>query len=274
MLPAGGQRRWPIVALIAAILILCYASTLRGMAEQWWNDEDMGHGFAVPVVIAWIVWRERKRWMSLPLEPSAWGFVLLLGAMALHAAGALGGGLFAASLAFVVSVIGVIVCVAGFRWVRAWIFPLVLAFFMLPKLAIVYNQATLPLQLLASRMAAGMLTATGSAVIREGNILDVGGHRILVAEACSGIRYLLPLGFTALLLGYLFDSRAWMRLVLLAAAVPIAICANAVRVAVSGAVPAFAEGTAHEVAGAAIFTLCLASLIVVQRLFHRKASHA
>ena len=43
----------------------------RGMAEQWWNDEDMGHGFAVPLVVLWIIWRERGRWQSLPSKPSA-----------------------------------------------------------------------------------------------------------------------------------------------------------------------------------------------------------
>jgi len=269
-------KRWPIVALTAVILALCYASALRGMFDQWTNDEDMGHGFIVPFVIGWIVWRERRRWTSLRAEPNAWGFAILAAAAALHLAGVAGGGLFASSLAFVVSIAGAIVCLGGFAWLRVWWFPLLLALFMLPKLAIVYNQATLPLQLLASRMAAGILTATGSAVIRQGNILDVGGHRILVAEACNGIRYLLPLGFMALLLGYLFDSRAWMRFVLLAAAIPIAIGANALRVAAAGAVPALAEGTLHALAGTLIFGLCLATLILVQRVFHKpeKTSHA
>jgi exosortase/archaeosortase family protein len=84
----------------------------------------------------------------------------------------------------------------------------------------------------------------------------------------------------ALLFGYLFDSRAWMRVVLLCAAIPIAICANGVRVALAGAVPAFAEGKLHELSGAVIFALCLASLMVfkqgVQRLFHKpeETSHA
>jgi len=50
-----------MLLLIALALLAGYSSTLRGMALQWWNDEDMSHGFLVPIVIGWIVWRERDR---------------------------------------------------------------------------------------------------------------------------------------------------------------------------------------------------------------------
>jgi exosortase len=181
-------------------------------------------------------------------------------------------GLFVSSVAFLLSIAGAVLCLEGFARLRAWTFPLLLSLFMLPKLAIVYNQFTLPLQLLASRMAAGILTTSGAAVIRQGNILDVGGHKILVEEACNGIRYLLPLGFIGVVLGYVLDSRAWMRFVLLIAAVPIAICANAVRVAIAGAMPRFAEGTPHALSGVVIFMLCLAALIFIHRILSRQRS--
>ena len=62
-----------VVALCVAALAICYAPALRGMFDQWSMDEDISHGFAVPVVIAWIVWRERERWDKLSLQPSVWG---------------------------------------------------------------------------------------------------------------------------------------------------------------------------------------------------------
>jgi exosortase len=180
--------------------------------------------------------------------------------------GILGAGLFVESVAFVISIIGAILWIGGFAWLRAWALPLILALFMLPKLAVVYNQATLPLQLLASRLAAGMLTMTGVGVIRSGNILDVGGHQVAVAQACSGIRYLLPLGFMAVVFAYIADSRPWMRVALLAAAVPIAIAANALRVAFSAYSPKLAGGTLHDLMGVAIFVLCLGTLIPVRNI--------
>jgi exosortase len=266
------HRRVAIAGLAALTLLLCYASTLRGMFNQWWTDEDMSHGFAVPLVIAWIVWRERARWMTLPVSPTWWGFPLLAGAAAMQVISSLGLGLFASSVAFLISVIGAILCLGGFAFLRAWAFPLALSLFMLPKLAIVYNKTTLPLQLIASRLATGVLSATGFRVVREGVILDVAGHRVSVVEACSGVRYLLSLAFIAVVFAYLADVKAplkiWMRWALLAAAVPIAIVANAVRVAVAAAVPALDSGTPHEAAGWAVFVLCLFLIFAVHWTFN------
>jgi exosortase len=272
--------RKSVAVLTALALIICYACTLRGMFDQWRTDEDMSHGFLVPIVILWIIWRERERWRALPTEPSWWGSALLVSAAGLHFVGALGVGLFAGSVAFLLSIAGAVLCLGGFAWLRASAFPLALAVFMLPNLALVYNQTTLPLQLLASRIAAGILTGAGIGVIREGNILDVGGHRVAVVEACNGIRYLLSLGFTSCVLGYLFDSRPgskhamWpTQVVLLAAAVPIAIVANGARVAAAGWLPALEAGTPHLIAGWSIFVACMATLMVVRQLFNKVYVH-
>jgi len=265
--------RQAIVVLTAAVLLACYAPTLRGMFEQWSNDEDMSHGFLVPVVILWIVWRERERWPTLRSEPSGWGVALLAAAAGLQFAGLLGVGLFAGSLAFLLSVAGAVLGLGGFAWLRALAFPLLLTVFMLPKLAVVYNQVTLPLQLLASRIAAGFLTTAGIGVIREGNILDVGGHRVAVVEACSGIRYLLSLGFMAVVFAYLSDSKSWMRLALLVAAIPIAILANAVRVAAAGWLPALETGAAHTASGVVIFVFCLFTLVLLRQVFNKVYVH-
>ncbi|MCU1334680.1 MAG: eight transrane protein EpsH [Bryobacterales bacterium] len=261
--------RQGVIVLTAVALVSCYAPTLRGMVEQWSSDEDMSHGFLVPIVILWIVWRERERWRTLQPEPNAWGFALLASAAGLQFAGVLGVGLFAGSVGFLLSIAGAVLCLGGFPWLRALAFPLVLAVFMLPKLAVVYNQVTLPLQLLASRIAAGILTFAGIGVIREGNILDVGGHRVAVVEACNGIRYLLSLGFMAVVFAYLSDSKPWMRLALLGAAVPIAIVANGARVAAAGWLPSLEAGVPHAVAGWFIFVLCLVTLMLFRRLFNR-----
>ncbi len=262
------DRKFWIPALAAAVLLACYARFLSGMAAQWISDEDMGHGFVVPLVALWIVWHERAGWRALVSRPSAWGFAILAAAAGLHLAAALGAGLFAGSLAFLLSVAGVIVCLGGFPYLRAWAFPLFLALFMLPKLAIVYNQATLPLQLMASRLAVVLLNVAGYAATREGNILVLTHTRIAVAEACNGVRYLLPLGFLALVFAYLTDPKPWMRAALLAAAVPLAILANGLRVAAVAAYPALLEETLHMVTGIVIFTLSLALLAAIQRLIN------
>jgi exosortase len=271
------HKRWIFIAVTIVALLACYQRVLAGMFDQWSTDEDMGHGFFVPVGIGFVIWRERKRWSQLSLRPSPWGVTLMLLAVCMHLVSAVGAGLFAGSVALVLTIVGAVLCLGGIPLLRAWSFPLLLILFMLPKLAVLYNQATLPLQLLASQLAAGMLTMSGVAVLRTGNILDVGGHQVAVAEACSGIRYLLPLAFTGVIFAYLADKRPWMRLALLAWAIPVAIVANAVRVAFSAYSPKLADGTLHALLGTAIFVACLATFIPIRTLWNRvtrTATHA
>src|SRR5581483_3932045 len=220
----------------------------------------------VPLVIVWIIWRERDQWRMLRTSPSLWGLALLLAGALLQCISVLGAGLFAACLGLLITSVGVVLCLGGVAFLRRSAFLFVLSLFMLPKLAIVY-QRTLSLELLASHLAAGVLSFAGVGVIREGNILSVGGHRVLVAEACNGLRYLLPLGFVALLLGYLAQSRLWMRVALFLSAIPLAIGGNAIRVAVSACFPALSQGAPHSIGGWSIFVLCLIALVVLRRLF-------
>jgi len=257
-----------LIAILAiVVLALCYASIIGGMVHQWWTDEDMGYAFVVPLVIAWIVWRERARWPKLPIQSSLWGFAVLALAASLQVASVAGAGLFAGALALLVSIVGIVLCLLGRAWLRALAFPLLLMLFLLPKLAVVYNQVTLPLQLTATRLAGGMLSMVGFMVLRDGNILNVNGYSIAVVEACDGIRYLLPLGFLALLFAYAAGAKAWMRVAMLCAAIPTAIVANALRVAFSGLSPALTSGTPHALLGTLIFVLCLAMLAGIYRLF-------
>jgi exosortase len=266
------QRRLAILTSI--LLLFCYAATLRGMVEQWAIDDDMSHGFLVPVVIAWIVWQSRNKWATTAMEPSSWGWVLLALGFAFHFAGAVGGGLFSESVGFVLSIAGAVVALGGFAWLRLWAFPLFLTLFMLPKLAIAYNQLTLPLQLLASKMAAKILTVAGATVIRDGNILDVGGHKVAVEEACNGIRFLLPLVFLAFVFAYVSRSRWWTGATLALFAVPVAIVANAMRVAAAGYWPKLTDGVPHEALGVAIFIFCLLTFVPLQRVVESWRPHA
>jgi exosortase len=252
--------------LTAAALALCYAPYLRGMADQWCHDEDMGHAFAVLPVIAWLAWRERERLSAAAGVGSGWGIALMAAGAALHLAGAVGAGLFAGSLGLLVSAAGATAALGGLGLLRALAFPFLLALFMLPKLAMVYDQVTLPLQLLASRLAAWSLTAAGLGVVRDGNILHAGGHSVAVEEACSGIRYLMPLGFLALVFGYLTGERGWGRAALAMAAIPLAILANALRVALATMNPALAAGWPHALSGGFIFGFCLAGLVALHGL--------
>jgi exosortase len=114
------------------------------------------------------------------------------------------------------------------------------------------------------------LNWTGIPVLRDGNILELPHERLSVVEACSGIRSLLSLSFLALVYAYFFDRKIWMRWVLLAATIPIAIAANAARVTLTGVLSGYNAGLAHGAfhlfEGWVLFVTALGLLVTVHQL--------
>jgi len=267
------QFPWAQAAWFGAMLVACYAPVLYRLAKQWYSDADMGHGFFVPIVAAYIVWQRRQKLLAVRPAPSWWGLVpLIWGALQLYAA-TLGAELFLARTAFIISLIGVVLLLGGRPVLRLTAFPLGLLFFMVPIPAILYNQLTFRLQLLASSVAEMSLSLLGVPVLREGNILELANQRLSVVEACSGIRSLLTLAFLSLVCAYFFDRKVWMRGALLAATVPIAISANALRVTLTGLLtewnPELAEGVFHQLEGWVIFMLGLMMLAATHFAINR-----
>jgi EpsI family protein len=255
---------------VAALAMLCYWPVVQGLASEWRHDEDMGHGFLVPLAAGWIAWQQRKR--LAVMRPSAWGLVLVLAGAVLQFLGAVSLGLFVGALGLVCALAGILLAAGGLPWLRALAFPLFLLVFMLPKPDFVWTHVSLPLQLLASRLAALLVRLAGASVLREGNVLAVAGHRIAVEEACNGIRYLLSLGFVALLWGYVTGLRGRRLALLGACAVPVAILVNACRIAAVAVMCRYnyplAVGAFHDASGWAALALALVLLAGVGRAVH------
>jgi exosortase len=240
------------------------------MGVQWSTDENMGHGFFVPIMAGIIVWRSREALLAATPKPNGWGLVIVIWAAIQATLASLGAELFTARLAFVMALFGVVLCLGGKPYVKLLLFPLSLLLFMIPIPAIIYAALTLKLQMLASELGEILITAMGIPVLRAGNTLQLPSQTLDIAEACSGIRSLLSLGFLSLVYAYFMDKRVWMRWALLIATVPIAIAANGIRVAVTGLLSEintkYAQGTFHEMEGYLVFVIALCALFATHRL--------
>lgn len=276
--PARTKLSWQPVAWFGALLLLCYAPILYRMTMQWAHDENMGHGFFVPLVAGYIVWQRRHVLAETPVRSSRWGLVLVIWGACQAVIATLGAELFTARLAFVIALYGVVLYLGGKEWFKALLFPLLLLLFMIPIPAIIYAVLTLKLQMLAAALGEMLIEWMGIPVLRAGNTLQLPSQTLDIAEACSGIRSLLSLGFLSLVYAYFMDKRVWMRWALLIATVPIAIGANGIRVAVTGLLSEIdtklASGAYHEMEGYLVFLVALIALIVTHRLLNFVAKKA
>jgi len=263
---------WAAVAWFGVLLIAVYFPILSKLVLQWGTDDDVSHGFFVPLVAGYIAWQRREKLLNMEWKPAWWGIGLLVWAGFQAYLGMLGAELFLQRTAFLISLVAVLLILGGTAVVRQLAFPLLLLPFMIPLPTVVYNQITFPLQLFASWVAEKSLEVLNIPVIRDGNILELASQKLSVAEACSGIRSLLSLTFLSQVYAYFFDRKVWMRWVLLVATIPIAIIANSARVTLTGVFseidPSLAEGFFHEAEGWVIFVVALVILVVVHQVLN------
>jgi len=260
---------WQMVVLAGALAWL-YAPVLAHLVRQWMHDPNYSHGFFVPAFSAFVIWTEKRRLQQLPLRPSWTGLIVLAFALIVLTAGTLGAELFLSRSSFLLAIAGLVVLGYGWNYMRALLFPWLFLLLMIPIPAIVFNQITFPLQLLASRAAAHTLPLLGVPVLREGNIIQLPAMALEVAEACSGIRSLMSLTTLAIIYGYLMEPRTSFRVLLAVASIPIAVVANSLRIIGTGLLvqywdPDKAQGFFHTFSGWLIFVVSLILLFLLHR---------
>jgi len=260
---------------LALALAWLYGGTIPGLVRQWATDEDYSHGFFVLPLFAYFVWERRDRLRAAPLRPTALGLVVLAASLASFVAGQFGSELFLSRISLIGVLAGLVLFLAGGRHLRLLAFPLAFLLLMVPLPRIIFNHVAFPLQLLASQLGEMVISAAGVPVMREGNVLLLPNRALEVAEACSGIRSLISLLMLAIVLGYFGERRTWARALIAVAAVPIAVVANAIRVAGTGLAsywisPAAAEGFFHTFSGWVMFVLALAALLAFHRALEWK----
>ena len=256
--------------IIAALLLWLYSPTLSHLAAQWWDDPNFSHGFFVPLFSAFVVWQERNRLAALSKRPSWAGIWFLAFGLCVLIVGQMGAELFLSRVSLLIVLAGLIILFLGWTFFRTLLFPWAFLLLMIPLPAIVLNQITFPLQLLASKVASTTLPWMGVPVLREGNVIILPAMALEVAEACSGIRSLMSLAALAVIYGYLMERRVGIRVLLAVASVPIAVAANSLRIVGTGLLvqywdPDKAQGFFHEFSGWLIFVVSLAMLFLLHR---------
>ena len=163
---------------------------------------------------------------------------------------------------------GVVLTVFGWEKGRRHQLPVFHLVFMLALPSVVYWKLSIFLQGISSEIGVWIVAAMGIPVYLEGNIIDLGVYKLHVAEACSGLRYLFPILSFSYLTAILYRGPFWHKVLLFAAAAPIAVLMNSVRIGVIGILVnsygiEHAEGFTHFFEGWVIFLLCIAVLFLM-----------
>jgi exosortase len=258
------------LTVICLLILAVYYQVLVKLVTDWWQIPDFSHGFLVPLFAAYLVWEKRETLRGTQIAPSWSGIAVIALGLIVLLLGVYGSELFLSRVSLVILLAGLVLCFGGRQFLKELRFALLVLLLAIPIPAIVFNQITFPLQILASKLASALLPLFGVPVLREGNIIELPMMRLEVAEACSGIRSLMSLFTLAVFYGYFLEKSVWRRIALVLASIPIAMAANAVRIVGTGLCvqywdPDKALGFFHEFSGWVIFLVSLACLYTVHR---------
>lgn len=271
--PAIDAKDWARWAALLALMALLYADTLVDMARDWWNVPAWSQGMLLPPLAAYIAWMRRETTLAHPAVTDSRGLLLAGFASLMFLSGRLASEFFLTRISFVLMLAGLVWSLWGAARLKTLVFPLLLLAAMVPLPALFYNAAASPLQLFASKIATSLAQAAGISVHQDGNIIELAGVSLGVAEACSGLNSLSALVVGSLLLGFTSCTGTAARLVLFAISIPLAVAINVVRVTATAILAdynqEFAMGLYHLFSGWLVFLAGLGVLYALALLLHR-----
>ncbi|BCA79492.1 exosortase A [Desulfuromonas sp. AOP6] len=265
--------QWKIFILLFA-WTLVFWPVLPPMVEAWLSHSDNSHALLVPFISLYFAWGMREELTRIPLTPSVTGGVVLLISLLLYLVSLVGGIVVTARIMLVASLIGLIWCCLGGAMVRRLAFPLGFLFFMIPVPVTLLGMISFPLQMIATKISAGVISFCSIPVYREGNMLYFVNTQLEVAEACSGIRSIMSMVMLSVIFAYMATPGWWRKFALVLSAIPIAMLANIVRVSGTGVLAHFwgdqvARGFMHDFSGMAVFAFGLIVLFIEFSLINR-----
>jgi exosortase A len=224
-LPA--QWTVPLVHLALAWfgLVVLFAADWSDMAGQWWGSSTYNHILLIPFILGWLVAQRRHDVMRL--VPSGWwpGLVMFAGAGLLWLLGHFAGVAAARQLAIVLMAQASLAAIMGPYVVAGLLFPLGYMLFLVPL-----GDELIPLlQTLTARLTMLLLGWAHVPATIDGVFITTPAGYFEVAEACSGIKFLIAMIAYGALVCNLCFVRWQRRAAFMAVSIAVPILANGLR---------------------------------------------
>jgi len=242
------------IFILSILILAIYYPILMGIYAKVSTNEDYSHAFLMPFIAAYLIWEKRKSFKNAQIRPFWIGILLVIFTLLFSIYGVLGSDISAARISW-------------WLWLVILFLPILMLGFIIPLPNCVQAPLTMSLKLASSKLAAVIIRVVNIPVYLDGNILDLGHTQLQVVDACSGLRYVLPLIALGILCAYFFQKNIWKRVVLVFLTLPIAVLMNGLRVSLTAILsqwisPKAAEGFFHGFSGWLVFLLSFSLLMV------------
>jgi exosortase len=268
-----GRRELALVGCVFVSAILVCLPAARSIAYLFGRVDLYAHAYLMPLVAAYLTYLERHAIAAAlrRLAPPRLGPLLALLAACFELLMALGDVRFAAGLGIPLLLATAAYAAGGTALLKPLRLPLVFLALMAPLPGFLVDDLLAGLKRIVTEVAVEILYRTGQPIYHDGNRIEIPGHELFVADACSGLTSIVTLLPVACVVAYFLTRGVWRRVLVVAAVVPLAMLANIGRVVVtvklvSSIEPSAAQGLLHEGFGLATYAVGTLLLVGLARL--------
>jgi exosortase A len=216
---------WIALAVgIVAILVLFYG-TASHLVQIWYQSATFNHGFLILPIVGYLIWIKRGALSNTVPRPTWWGVGVILCGGTGWMLGNLGSVALVQQFGLVIMLQGMFLAVFGFAATRVILFALLYLFFAVPAGEFLIP----PLQDLTAQFVVRGLQLLGIPVFLDGIFISIPTGNFEVAEACSGVRFLIATVALGFLFGHLTYTSMTRKVLFLALSVVVPIVANGFR---------------------------------------------
>lgn len=218
------QRRILGITTVVALVGFVFLPTLQWLVQSWLGNPYYSHGFLVPVIAGYLIWRRR----DVVVKPWDAGLAVVALGVGLHIASMPWRLHLLSAAGLIVVIVGLVLTFVGRQAVERWTFPLAFLGTMIPLPFV--ERFSPPLEAFVARYATLFVRPLGIAATTIGSQVRLASAAFTVGAPCSGLRSIVALFTLTFLFVYIVRGPWWGKVALVAAALPIAIAANLMRV--------------------------------------------
>jgi exosortase len=256
------------VVILGLVAVLFY-STFAWLVYNWMNNSYYSHGFLVPLISGFFLWRSRDAFGKDNREPSSLGLIVLGISLVMYLVAQVWQAYHFSALALILLLAGLTLYFLGEKATRLAAFPLVFLLFMIPLPFI--NRLSPAMESFTTRVSTAGVRLLGIPAANMGSQIQLPNSSFTVGAACSGLNSVVALATLVVIFIYILEGPRLAKVILLVVAIPIAIAANIFRVSSILVIAHFFGAEAgmtyfHDYSSPVLFLLAFALLILASRL--------
>ncbi len=258
--------------IITTLLFCAYYPIIEPLLQRFGaRDSYYSHGYMVPFVSAYLVWRKRKELAALQPQGSYWGLFLIVVGLFIHVVSYFLKINFASYASFLIVLFGMSLFLGGWKITRVLLFPLIFLIFMFPLPRVAILGISFEMKLLASEISSWLINLMGIETSVSGSRIFYPGGFVLVGDPCSGLRSLISFLALGTVVVQLTSGNAWKKSILFFSVIPIALFSNAIRIIVLTLASyiygnQIIEGFFHDFMGIMVFIIGFIGLITLMNI--------